>query len=91
MTSTSRRQWLFNVGYGMGGLALNGLMPEGGIFSVPTVQAAPVVIDPLAPKQPHFAPKIKSVIWLHMDGAPSTVDLSDYKPDLIKLAGQDST
>jgi hypothetical protein len=89
MNSTSRRQWLFNVGYGMGGLALNGLMPGGGIFSVPTVQAAPVVIDPLAPRQPHFAPKIKSVIWLHMDGAPSTVDLYDYKPDLIKLAGQD--
>jgi hypothetical protein len=89
MTLTSRRQWLFNVGYGMGGLALNGFMPGGGIFSVPTAQAAPAVIDPLAPKQPHFAPKIKSVIWLHMDGAPSTLDLYDYKPDLIKLAGQD--
>jgi hypothetical protein len=89
MNSTSRRQWLFNVGYGMGGLALNGLMPGGGIFSVPTAQAAPVVIDPLAPKQPHFAPKVKSVIWLHMDGAPSTLDLYDYKPDLIRLAGQD--
>jgi hypothetical protein len=89
MTLTSRRQWLFNIGYGMGGLALNGFMPEGGIFSVPTAQAAPTYIDPLAPKQPHFAPKVKSVIWLHMDGAPSTLDLYDYKPDLIKLAGQD--
>jgi hypothetical protein len=89
MTLTSRRQWLFNIGYGMGGLTLNGLMPGGGIFSVPTAQAASTVIDPLAPKQPHFAPKVKSVIWLHMDGAPSTVDLYDYKPDLIKFAGQD--
>ena len=40
MSLTSRRQWLFNIGYGMGGLALNGLMPGGGIFSVPTAQAA---------------------------------------------------
>ena len=89
MTLTSRREWLFNIGYGMSGLALNGLMPGGGIFSVPTAQAAPAFLDPLAPKQPHFAPKVKSVIWLHMDGAPSTLDLYDYKPGLIKLAGQD--
>jgi hypothetical protein len=88
MSKQSRRDWLFNVGYGFGGLALNGFMPGGGVFSVPTAQAAGFV-DPLAPKQPHFAPKIKSVIWLHMDGAPSTLDLYDYKPDLIKLNGQD--
>ena len=88
MSKQSRRDWLFNVGYGFGGLALNGFMPGGGVFSVPTAQAAGFV-DPLAPKQPHFAPKIKSVIWLHMDGAPSTVDLYDYKPDLIRLDGQE--
>ena len=89
MTRTSRREWLFNVGYGLGGLALNGFMPGGGVFSVPVAQAAGTYVDPLAPKQPHFAPKVKSVIWLHMDGAPSTLDLYDYKPELIKLAGQE--
>ncbi len=52
-------------------------------------QLADTLIDPLAPKQPHFPPKVKSVIWLHMDGAPSTLDLFDYKPELIKLAGQE--
>ena len=31
---------------------------------------------------------MKSVIWLHMAGAPSTLDLFDYKPQLIKLHGQ---
>ena len=43
--------------------------------------------DPQAPREPHFPAKAKAVIWLHMAGAPSTLDLFDYKPDLIKLAG----
>ncbi|MCV2355667.1 DUF1501 domain-containing protein [Paucibacter sp. B2R-40] len=44
--------------------------------------------DPQAPKQPHFPAKAKAVIWLHMAGAPSSLDLYDYKPDLIKLNGK---
>ena len=44
---------------------------------------------PLAPRAPHFAPKAKSVIWLHMAGAPSTIDLFDYKPELAKLDGKE--
>lgn len=36
----------------------------------------------------HHAPKAKSVIWLHQNGAPSTIDLFDYKPKLIRMAGQ---
>ena len=43
--------------------------------------AAPA--DPLAPKQPHFAPKAKRVIFLHMSGGASHVDSWDYKPRLI--------
>src|SRR5437879_539976 len=31
---------------------------------------------------PHFAPKAKRVIYLHMEGAPSQLDLFDYKPGL---------
>ena len=88
MGKTSRRDWLYGTARGLGGLTLNGLMPDGGIFSIPGALAASTV-DPLSRREPHFAPKIKSVIWLHMDGAPSTLDLFDYKPDLIKLAGQD--
>ena len=41
-----------------------------------------------AEKQPHFAPKAKSVIWLFMTGGPSQVDTFDYKPDLQKRDGQ---
>src|SRR5207245_1327590 len=44
--------------------------------------------DPLAPKQPHFPAKAKSVIYLHMAGAPSVLDLFDHKPKLNDLNGQ---
>ncbi|MDA0374480.1 MAG: DUF1501 domain-containing protein [Planctomycetota bacterium] len=39
--------------------------------------------------QPHFPPRAKRVIYLHMMGAPSQLDLFDYKPKLRELAGQD--
>jgi len=87
MRIQSRREMLFNTLAGVGGMTLAAQMPGGGIFATPAL--ADTFNDPLSPKKPHFAPKAKSVIWLHMDGAPSTLDLYDYKPELIKLAGQD--
>src|SRR5438105_2307464 len=45
--------------------------------------------DPLAPRKPHFAPKAKRVIYLHMSGSPPHLDLFDYKPELVKRTGQD--
>jgi len=36
---------------------------------------------------PHFAPKAKRVIFLHQSGAPSQIELFDYKPGLKKLHG----
>ena len=44
-------------------------------------RAAPA--DPMAPRAPHFAPKAKRVIFLHMSGGVSHVDSFDYKPKLI--------
>ena len=44
--------------------------------------------NPLAPKPPHFAAKAKHVIYLHMAGSPSQLDLFDYKPKLNELNGQ---
>ena len=40
------------------------------------------------PRMPHFAAKAKHVIYLHMAGAPSQLELFDYKPTLKKLDGQ---
>jgi hypothetical protein len=86
MCFNSRRDFLLKSGFGLGAAAVTGLLPGGGLLQ--GAMAADLV-DPLAPKAPHFPAKVKSVIWLHMNGAPSTLDLFDYKPDLIKLAGQD--
>ena len=44
--------------------------------------------NPLAPRQPHFAPKAKRVIHLFMAGRPSQLDLFDYKPELAQLEGK---
>ena len=44
--------------------------------------------DPLAPKLPHFAPRAKRAIYLHMAGSPSQLDLFDYKPKLVEMNGQ---
>jgi len=86
MNRNTRRDFLLRSGLGLGGAALSGFIPGLGYLSA---ASAADLADPLAPKQPHFPAKIKSVIWLHQNGAPSTLDLYDYKPELQKLAGQD--
>jgi hypothetical protein len=45
-------------------------------------------VNPLAPKQPHFAPRAKRVIFLFMQGGPSQVDTFDYKPLLEREEGR---
>jgi hypothetical protein len=86
MTTNSRRDFLLKSGLGIGGAAATTL--GAGLIPGLNVANAADIYDPLAPKQPHHAAKIKSVIWLHQTGAPSTIDLYDYKPELIRLAGE---
>src|SRR5205807_8011637 len=45
--------------------------------------------SPLAALPPQFAPRAKRVIYLHMAGAPSQLELFEHKPELTKLDGQD--
>ena len=47
--------------------------------------------DPLAPKQPHFAPKAKRVIFLFSTGGVSHMDTFDHKPRLIQAAERNQT
>src|SRR5690242_2971984 len=81
----TRREFLTHTAYGLGALSLTGALSGG---SLAHAAADAVIDDPLAPKAPHFPPKAKSVIWLHMAGAPSSLDLFDYKPELVRLHGQ---
>jgi len=79
----SRRQFLARAGGGFGLLALSGLLQQDGLL------AAPAPLNPLAPKEPHFPTKARSVIWLFMNGGPSHVDTWDYKPTLAKSDGKE--
>src|SRR5689334_3180649 len=76
------RRWFFQqCGVGLGAIALGTLFRENG-------WAAPAALNPLAPKQPHFKASAKRVIYLFMAGAPSHLDLFDYKPELAKWNGK---
>ncbi|MCE9534218.1 MAG: DUF1501 domain-containing protein [Planctomycetes bacterium] len=78
---TTRRHFLRDSSLGLGSLALTSLLNE-------KLFAEQAAENPLAPKKPHFAAKAKSVIYLHMAGAPSVLDLFDQKPKLNELSGQ---
>jgi len=82
--SVSRRGFLQRAGAGFGVVALASLLRQEGLLAAAAEEPA----GPLAPKQPHYAPKATNVIFLFMSGGPSHVDLFDPKPDLIRLAGK---
>lgn len=79
----ARRWFLKECGVGLGSIALTSLLGERRAQAAKTV----VGVDPLAPKQPHFTPKAKRVIFLFMAGAPSHLELFDNKPALAKYDG----
>jgi hypothetical protein len=85
----TRREFLWEAGGGFTAVALAGLLGED-FFARQAVAADGVrqFVNPLAPRQPHFAPKAKSVIFLFMYGGPSHVDTFDYKPKLYPLDGK---
>ena len=83
LKTITRRQFFKNCGTGVGSIALASLLNQK-LFA----SSRPFSADPIAPKSPHFAPKAKNIIYLHMAGAPSQLDLIDYKPVLKKFDGQ---
>jgi len=85
----TRRHFLKESAMGLGALAMGTLL---GGCNFGAQGNNPVLYDPahpLLPKSPPFLGKAKSVIYLHMAGAPSQLELFDYKPELMKMDGQD--
>lgn len=76
---SSRREFLWQSGGGLGGLALAGLMQSEGLLGAEGM-----------PRGLHHPAKAKRVVQLFMAGAASHVDLFDYKPELVKRHGQAS-
>lgn len=82
MFKLSRRQALMSASGGFGMLALAGLL--GGEVKAATNNAK----NPLNPRKPHFKPRAKKLIFVHMNGSMSHHDTFDYKPQLIKDDGK---
>jgi hypothetical protein len=85
----TRRQFLRHCNVGLGTLALNQLLgPMPSAHAAPTAAEAVDMFNPLAPRDTHFAPKAKRVIYLHMAGSPPQLDLFDWKPELVQRTMQ---
>ena len=82
LQALTRRHFLAGCGVGLGGMALGSLI--GGNLLAKDREN----LNPMAARQPYFAPKAKNVIYLHMAGSPSQLELFDYKPVLKKRDAQ---
>jgi hypothetical protein len=86
--SLSRREMLIRSANGFGAVAWAALMGEeefgGSLAAQPMVRDG----DPSSPRPPHYTAKVRSVIFLFMDGGPSQLDTFDPKPRLDREHGQ---
>src|SRR6185369_10374015 len=87
----SRRNFLFEAGSGISGLALLHLLNQDGLLAAEPTDGASACASsqgfagsPYLAKPPHFKPRAKSVISLFMSGGVSHIDTFDYKPALEK-------
>jgi hypothetical protein len=91
----TRRQFFGDVGLRLGGVAM-ALAAGKTAAAEPAGPAAPTTttgaagrVHPPAPGFPHFPPRAKAIIYLHMNGGPSQIDLWDYKPKLKEFFDKD--
>jgi uncharacterized protein DUF1501 len=91
--AVTRRHFFKQAGFGIGATALTALLNRD-LFAADLARLTGLgrppaaAASPLAPKPPMFPAKAKSIIYLFMAGAPSQVDLLDYKPKLQELNGE---
>jgi hypothetical protein len=87
LEAQTRRQFLSRCATGLGALYLGTLGNK-----LSGSQALDFTRDPASPLSalpPQYTAKARRIIYLHMAGAPSQLELFDYKPDLMQLSGQD--
>lgn len=82
LQTLTRRHFFARTGLGFGALALQSLLGREEVRA----QSA----NPLAPRPPMIAPRAKRVIYLHMAGSPSQLELFEHKPELARLHLQDA-
>jgi hypothetical protein len=82
LQAQTRRTFLRSTGqFSLGAIVARALLLD-------SANASPSVVNPFAPRAPHFTPKAKRVVYLHMSGAPPHLDIFDYKPELVKHNGE---
>jgi hypothetical protein len=82
----SRREILQNAAVGFGGMALNSIIQREA-RAAESALAKERIYD-LKPKPTHFPAKAKNVIFIYVGGGPSTIDMFDAKPALMKYDGK---
>lgn len=78
----NRRKFLSRLSLGIGGAALGSLL-------IPDLFSGKNLEETIVNQLPQFAPKAKRIIYLFQNGAPSQLDLFDYKPKLNEMFGQE--
>jgi uncharacterized protein DUF1501 len=98
LQAQTRRHFLRSLGAGLGTMFLGTLASpllspsmaaELDLDGTPRLNLTRDPKSPLSALPPQFAPRAKRVIYLHMAGAPSQLELFEHKPELTKLDGQD--
>jgi len=84
LLDSTRRHFFGQCGVGLGAVALGSLLAD----ENQAMARTPDLQEPLAPRDPHFTPRAKRVIFLFMAGGPSQLELFDFKPKLQELNGQ---
>ena len=82
----TRRQALQEAAIGFGAMAANSMLQQDRLFAAEAL-AKERAYD-LRPKSPHFPAKAKRVIFIYIGGGPSTIDMFDPKPALLKYDGK---
>src|SRR5579885_1458826 len=94
LQAQTRRHFLRSIGSGMGSLVFGASLAKYAVASdghadESNLSFARDATTPLSVLPPQFPAKVRRVIYLHMAGAPSQLELYDYKPELKRLDGQD--
>lgn len=87
-TTHTRREFLNTTASGLGMAALGSMLSQDGLLDPAAAQESPDIVNPLAPRDPHFDPQAKACIFIFMAGAPSHIDLFDPKPILKERHGE---
>ena len=88
LNNQTRRTFFKKTGLAAGRIALGSLLfPD--LFRAASAATKGPRAHPRLPGLPHFAPKASRLIYLFMNGAPSQIDMWDYKPRLSEMFDTD--